>query len=67
MMTVEAQTFRNTDLPVDKRETLEQVNTKGESVLPKGEYKIYIGTSSPSVRTTELGGIVALELEINVK
>jgi hypothetical protein len=42
------------------------LNTEGESVLPKGEYKVYIGTTSPSSRVPELGGAPIL-LTIDVR
>ena len=36
-------------------EMMELVNNKGEKVIEKGDFKIYIGSSSPSVRSLELG------------
>ncbi|WP_286760473.1 glycoside hydrolase family 3 C-terminal domain-containing protein [Salegentibacter sp. UBA1130] len=36
-------------------EMMELVNHDGESVIEKGEFKIYIGSSSPSARSLELG------------
>jgi len=36
-------------------EMMELVNNEGESVIEKGEFKIYIGSSSPSPRSLELG------------
>lgn len=49
------------------KETLQQVNDDGESVLPKGDYKIYVGTSSPSSTLQELGGMEPIEFLIQVK
>lgn len=46
---------------------LAQVDNDGEKVLPKGAYKIYIGSSSPSQRVFELGGLIPLELTVNLK
>lgn len=36
-------------------EMMELVNNEGESIIEKGEFKIYLGSSSPSARSLELG------------
>ena len=49
------------------RELLEQINREGKKVLPKGDYDIYIGSSSPSARVEALGANAPLHLTITVK
>jgi len=49
------------------KQFLEQIDNDGEKMLPEGAYKIYIGSSSPSQRAVELGGLMPLELTVNLK
>lgn len=49
------------------RNQLLQINDLGEEVLPKGEYKVHIGSSSPSSRLKELTEKPPIELSIMVK
>jgi beta-glucosidase len=46
---------------------LKLVNEKGEKVLEKGEFKIFVGGSLPSPRSLELGAAQYLEGKINVE
>ncbi|TNJ44905.1 glycoside hydrolase family 3 C-terminal domain-containing protein [Tamlana fucoidanivorans] len=46
---------------------LQQINDKGEKELPKGVYKICIGTTSPAARNIELGAQMPIELTIKLK
>ncbi len=40
---------------------MELINNEGESVIEKGAFKIYIGSSSPSSRSLELGAALFKE------
>lgn len=46
---------------------LAQVNEKGENVLLKGKYQLYIGTSLPTSRSTELGASPWKETIVTIK
>lgn len=48
-------------------EMMELVNEEGEKVLEKGDYKIYIGNSSPSSRSLELGATPYKEAVFTVR
>ena len=48
------------------RELLKQVNMKGEKVLPKGEYKVWIGHASPSEKAEQLGSSKPVEYRVMV-
>ncbi|WP_430816474.1 glycoside hydrolase family 3 C-terminal domain-containing protein [Carboxylicivirga sp. RSCT41] len=50
---------------IDKA-SLAQVNMDGQEVLPLGEYRLYIGSSSPSQRLEALKGTAPLELTVEV-
>jgi len=46
---------------------LEVYDAKGNAVLPKGTYKVYVGGSSPVARSQELGAPKMAELQIEVR
>ena len=48
-------------------EQLMLVNNNGESVLEKGEFKIYVGGSVPSQRSVDLGAAAFLSGEVTVR
>ncbi|MCG8579700.1 MAG: glycoside hydrolase family 3 C-terminal domain-containing protein, partial [Bacteroidales bacterium] len=55
----------NVSFIIDK-ETLAQINMDGQKVLPVGEYKLFIGSSSPSDRLPALNGMIPLEYNVEV-
>jgi beta-glucosidase len=46
---------------------LETVNSEGNSILEKGKYKIYLGTSLPTQRSLDLGSNQFVSAELEVK
>ncbi|MCU4157017.1 glycoside hydrolase family 3 C-terminal domain-containing protein [Carboxylicivirga sp. A043] len=48
------------------KETLSQIDMDGQKVLPLGEYKLFVGSSSPSNRLKSLNGMKPLELTVEV-
>ncbi len=63
---IEAGDTKSVSFTITKKQ-LEQINNEGETVLAKGEYKVFIGTSSPSSRIPELGGSIPIETVIDIK
>ncbi len=54
------------DFKLDK-EKFELYNADGETFLPKGDYKIYVGGSVPSERSVELGASKPVVFNVNYK
>lgn len=46
---------------------LEHISEKGESVIKKGRYKVYVSGSLPGKRSNELGGSSGVEIELELK
>ena len=49
------------------KKMLEQIDEEGQKVLPKGNYDIYIGNSSPTGKAVKLGAVKPLHLTLTVK
>ncbi|MDE1191078.1 MAG: fibronectin type III-like domain-contianing protein [Arachidicoccus sp.] len=50
-----------------KPDELQIINENGDAVIPNGEYKIYIGGSSPVARSEELGAPALVATSIVIK
>ena len=65
-ITVGAGETTSLSFTIDKK-LLSQIDQNGQSVLPKGEYQIYIGNVSPSKRNNMLGASIPINLSVTVK
>lgn len=57
---------KSLDFKITKKH-LQQINIDGAQDLPKGNYKVYVGTSSPATRNIELGAQAPIELTLKLK
>ncbi len=64
-VTIEAGGTTSVKFTINK-EILSQVNMDGQSVLPTGKYKVYVGSASPSSRLNDLGALKPLEVDVEV-
>lgn len=65
-VTVGAGETTSVNFTIDKN-LLSQIDQNGQTVLPKGEYQIYIGNVSPSKRNSALGAPMPINFSVTVK